>query len=114
MSEKNVKGYHLHVYFEAATKPQAMALREHIEPTRAALGRVHDAPVAFHPRPMYQVALSLADLGTVLGIVMAHRGDLSVLLHPVHGDVWKEHTTDAMWLGAPLALDAEKLKDAIR
>ena len=41
---------------------------------------------------------------------MAHRGDLSVLLHPVHGDVWEEHTTDAMWLGTPLALDEEKLR----
>ena len=111
-SEKRVKGYHLHVYFETSTKPQAMSLRESIEATlsKAVLGRIHEEPVAFHPRPMFQVALPVSDLGLLLGVVMAKRGDLSVLLHPVHGDVWEEHTSDAMWLGTPLELDKEKLR----
>ncbi len=109
-----LKGFHIHVYFDAASKPQALALRGSIQAAaaKAVLGRVHDDPVAFHPRAMYQVALSVSELGSILEVVMAERGDLSVLVHPLHGNVWVEHTSDAMWLGTPLVLDEEKLREA--
>ena len=106
--------FHLHVYFDARSRPTALALRERIAALSAVaiLGRIHDGPVAFHPRAMYQVTVSDAELGPVLSQVLAERGELSVLVHPLHGDVWAEHTDDAMWIGPRLALDRARLRRA--
>ncbi|MEM1415896.1 MAG: DOPA 4,5-dioxygenase family protein [Myxococcota bacterium] len=106
--------FHLHVYFDDHSRPAALALRERIATLspHAVLGRVHEEPVAFHPRAMYQVAVSDAELGPVLSQVLAHRGELSVLVHPLHGDVWAEHIDDAMWIGPRLELDRARLRHA--
>jgi FMN-dependent NADH-azoreductase len=103
---------HVHVYFEGlAERSQALELRSRfVERFPAArLGRVHDAPVAFHPAPMYQVTLEAIDLGVLLVWLQRHGGELSLLVHPLLGDVVAEHTEHAIWLGRPLPLDQERL-----
>jgi aromatic ring-cleaving dioxygenase len=107
-------GYHLHVYFHGTSREHALSLRSRIIRTfpDAVLGRVHETPVAFHPLPMYQVTVLASDLGTMLAEVSAERGPLSILVHPLHGDAWTEHTRDAMWLGPQLELDRDRLRCA--
>ncbi|MGH1348948.1 MAG: DOPA 4,5-dioxygenase family protein [Nannocystales bacterium] len=103
--------YHLHIYFDATSREHALRLRSHIGQTYpdVVLGRVHESPVAFHPLPMYQVTVAASDLGQLLAEICAERGSLSVLVHPLHGDPWVEHTDDAMWLGQRLELDRARL-----
>lgn len=101
-------GYHAHIYFlDDDQRAATLALLEAIAARfpQARIGRVHDRPVAFHPAPMVQVAFPPEHLAAVLPWLMARRGALSVLVHPLIGDVVRAHTTDAVWLGAPLALD---------
>lgn len=107
--------FHVHVYFrDARERHLAFELRHAFTvrfPT-ADLGRVHDSAVAFHPAPMYQVTLDGAPLGTLIPWLQRHRGTLSLMVHPLTGDVRTEHLDDAIWLGRPLALDEDRLHDA--
>lgn len=106
--------FHVHVYFEAEQRSAAVQLREALAARfpHARLGRIHDRAVAFHPAPMYQVTLDRVALGTLIPWLQHHRADLSVLVHPLHGDVVAEHLGDAIWLGRPLKLDEERLRAA--
>ncbi len=110
---KEHRGYHAHVYFGSPEqRDHAIALREEI-PVRwptAALGRVHDQPVAFHPRPMYQVSFSRDDFGTFVPWLMQRHETLSILIHPITGNVWQEHVDQPLWLGAQLPLDLDILR----
>jgi len=107
------RGYHAHVYFGSPEeRDHAIALREEI-PARwptAELGRVHDKQVAFHPRPMYQVSFSNDDFGTFVPWLMERHGPLSILIHPITGNVWQEHVDQPLWLGEQLPLDLEILR----
>lgn len=108
-----VRGYHAHVYFkDAVQRREALALRGSITASlpQAQLGRVHETAIFFHPQAMFQVAIAPEDLGALVEHLMLHRGSLSVMLHPLTGDPWREHTTYAFWLGAPLPLDLEQLQ----
>lgn len=42
--------------------------------------------------------------------LMLHRGRLRVLVHPLTGDPYAEHTAQALWLGEPLSLDLVRLR----
>jgi FMN-dependent NADH-azoreductase len=61
---------------------------------------------------MYQVSVVGAELGALLTWLQRHREGLSVLVHPLLGDVVAEHLEQAIWLGVPLSLDPERLQDA--
>jgi FMN-dependent NADH-azoreductase len=107
--------FHIHVYFEGyEQREQALALRGELSARfpRAQLGRIHESPVAFHPAPMYQVALEAVEIGTLLTWLHRRRSELSILVHPLLGDVVAEHLEQAIWLGRPLPLDEERLRQA--
>ncbi|MEO0605172.1 MAG: DOPA 4,5-dioxygenase family protein [Myxococcota bacterium] len=107
--------FHVHVYFrDDAEQANALALRRTLAERfpLARLGRVHPAPVAFHPAPMYQVGLDGVDLGTLIPWLQRHRDGLSLLVHPLTGNVVREHTEDAIWLGPALPLDELRLRSA--
>ena len=105
--------FHVHVYWRSPEeRAAALALREGFAERfpSARLGRVHEAPMAFHTQPMYQVHLDGVALGTLLPWLRHHRRGLSVLLHPLTGDVVAEHLDEAIWLGRPLPLDEARLR----
>lgn len=106
--------FHVHVYFDGEQRAAAMELRDALTRRypRAHLGQIHEAPIAFHPRPMYQVALERMALGPLVTWLDRHRAGLSVLVHPVLGDTLVEHMDQALWLGPPLTLDPEGLRSA--
>jgi FMN-dependent NADH-azoreductase len=61
---------------------------------------------------MYQVKFAPEHLQAVLPWLHAHHAGLSVLIHPLIGDVVAAHTTEAIWIGAPLELDRDRLARA--
>ncbi len=51
MATPEIKDWHAHVYFDAASRDAAWALREKIEKNfDIAMGRFHEKPVGPHPR----------------------------------------------------------------
>ena len=57
-----IRGYHAHIYYNAATRPVAERLRGAIgNRFEAELGRWHDEAVGPHPAPMYQVAFPVGE-----------------------------------------------------
>lgn len=108
-----IEGYHAHVYYHAASRPAAEQLRAGLgERFAVRLGRWHDEPVGPHPRSMYQVAFAVGELPKLLPWLMLNRGELSVLVHPLTGNDYDDHSRFALWLGTPLPLKLEVLQRA--
>jgi len=104
-----ITGYHAHVYYDAASKPAAEALRAAIEARfDVRLGRWHDRPVGPHPCWSYQIAFAPAVFAELVPWLALNRGRLTVFLHPETGDAIPDHRDHALWLGdkAELNLDA--------
>lgn len=109
-----VAGYHAHVYYDPQTRAAAARLREEIAARFAArLGRWHDEPVGPHPVSMYQVAFEAAEFPGLVPWLMLNRGELSVLVHPLTGDDYRDHARFALWLGRQVPLRLEILKRGV-
>ena len=107
-----IRGYHAHVYYQAATRDVAQRLHAELGARFVGtLGRMHDVPVGPHSVPMFQFAFESDELVRIVPWLMLNRGDLSVMIHPRTGDEVADHMTNPMWLGAPLAVNVEFLHD---
>ncbi|HVZ07421.1 DOPA 4,5-dioxygenase family protein [Rhodopila sp.] len=107
-----ISDYHMHVYYDPATRETAALLREWIQarfPVR--MGRWHDNPVGPHPTSMYQIAFAPDMFPTLVPFVMLNRMGLTVLLHPESGRPRDDHTLHATWMGAVLPLKTEILRE---
>lgn len=109
-----ISGYHAHIYYTPATRATAAALREAIgQRFTAELGRWHDEPVGPHPVSMYQVAFPAAAFPRLVPWLMLNRAGLDILVHPLSGDAYEDHSRYALWLGRPQPLRLEILKRAV-
>lgn len=110
-----INGYHAHIYYDPAkTKAAAASVREGIIGSfpRATMGSWHDEAVGPHTVSMYQVAFSVEDFPRLVPWLMLNRGGLDVLVHPLAGNAYDDHTVYAMWLGDKLPLKLDVLKRA--
>jgi DOPA 4,5-dioxygenase len=106
MSEvSEIRGFHAHVYFDAATRTTAERVRDALGRFGVKLGRVHDRAVGPHTKPMFQVTIAPDEFATVVPWLMLNRDGLSVLVHPTTDDVIADHETRPLWMGEPLAID---------
>ena len=113
MAERQIEGYHAHIYYDADTRPIAERLRREIgERFAVRLGRWHDASVGPHPRSMYQVAFAVLEFPRLVPWLMLNREGLSVLVHPLTGNDYDDHAHFPLWLGTPLPLKLEVLRRA--
>ena len=112
-----IKGYHAHIYYDpSTTRPLAARLRAGLGAAfpDATLGSWHDDAVGPHTVAMYQVAFSAADFAQLVPWLMLNRDGLDVLVHPLAGNAYDDHTTLAMWLGDKLPLKLDVLRRAGR
>jgi len=108
----DISDWHAHVYFDAASRDAALALRARLDSafgTRIALGRVHDRPVGPHPCWSYQVAFAPAQLADLVSWLALHHGALDVLMHPNTGHALRDHRDCALWFGRSHALSLQAL-----
>lgn len=105
-----LSGYHAHVYYDVAERAKAADLRAEIgRRFPVVIGRMHDQPVGPHTRSMFQVAFGQAVFAELLPWLMLNRQGLSVLVHPETGNAVADHQRHMLWLGEPLAIDADAL-----
>jgi len=103
-----IESWHAHVYFDAATRDAALALRESIPSAfgpRVPLGRFHERPVGPHPMWSYQLSVAPEHFSDVVSWLALHHGALDVFLHPNTGDQLRDHRDSAVWIGRSHALD---------
>ena len=108
-----VQEFHAHVYYEAATRESAVALRTKIEGMAGGRLKVYtlsDGPRGPHVTPMFGVDIPKLDLPDLLAFLMIHHGAHAVLIHPVTDDEVKDHTHHALWLGVAQPLNLAALK----
>jgi DOPA 4,5-dioxygenase len=97
-----IKDWHAHIYFDAATREAAWALRERIEARFAGvmeMGRFHERPVGPHPMWSFQVAFQPDQLAMILPWLALNHGALTVFVHPNTGDGLADHRDRAIWVG---------------
>ena len=103
--------FHAHIYYSAAERPAAEALRGELLQRTAAegapevlfVGAMIDRGVGPHPLPQYEVHFREAALPTVIQAIEA--AGLRALVHPLTDDDLADHTNLAQWIGEPLELD---------
>src|SRR5205814_10633851 len=107
------KGYHAHVYYDAATKPKAARLREAIiGKFKVEPGAFSDEPRGPHPISQFNVIFETPEFQNLVPWLMLNREGLDVLVHPLTDSSYNDHTAPAMWSGAPVALKADTLRHA--
>lgn len=122
-----IPSYHAHIYYDADTKHIASDLRDaFIALCKVTLngqdypfgetfadlidvGRMHDAPVGPHTKPMFRLEFHNSVLKVIINHLMLHHGNLSVLIHPETVDTLKDHSLHPLWLGKVLPIDLAKL-----
>ncbi len=101
-----------HIYFEANELEKATQLRdkmkEHFRDETFFVGDVIPVPIGPHPMPMFEANFPQDIFTEVVLWLMKERGDLNVLVHPLSGDDYYDHTQGAMWLGHAVKLDYSK------
>jgi DOPA 4,5-dioxygenase len=56
------------------------------------------------------VAFGVEDFAALVPWLMLNRGGLDVLIHPLAGNAYDDHTAYAMWLGEKLPLRLDVLR----
>jgi aromatic ring-cleaving dioxygenase len=82
-----ITGYHAHVYYDASTREQALALcQEAGQRFGIKVGRMHDNPVGPHPRGSCQLTVPAEQFGAVIPWLIEHRNGLTVFTHAESGN----------------------------
>lgn len=111
MSERIVKGYHAHIYYDPKrSRAAAETVRTGLAQFNVQLGSWHDEPVGPHLDAMYQAVFSADEFGKVVPWLMLHREGLSVLVHPSTGEGYGDHIERSLWLGDRLTLNESVLR----
>lgn len=105
-----LKGYHAHVYYDAATRPIAERLRDTIISKFAVEpGAFSDEPRGPHPVPQFNMIFEIPEFQNIVPWLMFNREGLSVLVHPLTESNYDDHSKLALWLGTPVPLRLDRL-----
>ena len=97
--------WHAHIYFTAADREAATALRERFRANPRVLftGRMIDEPVGPHPIPQFEIHFLASARDAVIALI--EPTGLRSLVHPLTDDDLADHTTLGHWIGEPVELD---------
>jgi aromatic ring-cleaving dioxygenase len=110
-----VKGYHAHVYYDAATKPVAARLRDTIVSQFAVRpGAFSDEPIGPHPISQFSIIFQKEEFQNVVPWLMLNREGLDVLVHPLTESSYDDHSKNALWIGAPVPMKLDILRQTYR
>ncbi|HEV2336406.1 MAG TPA: DOPA 4,5-dioxygenase family protein [Stellaceae bacterium] len=105
------KGYHAHVYYDAASKAKAAKLSAALKDKfKVEGGALSDEPRGPHPISQFNVIFETPEFQQIVPWLMLNRDGLDILVHPLTDSSYNDHTAYAMWLGTPVSLRTEILQ----
>ncbi|EJD48634.1 hypothetical protein AURDEDRAFT_112811 [Auricularia subglabra TFB-10046 SS5] len=117
--DSEIKEWHFHIYFHqknAREQQAALALRDAVLRLRrdgafvaVPLWRVNLEPMGPHPAGSYEIWCPKESFAQVFSYLTLHRGELSVLVHPLTREERKDHETRRVWMGPEYRLDLDTL-----
>ena len=100
------KAYHAHIYFDEGTTSHARMLCEQSgEKFGLKVGRFHERPIGPQPCWSCQVTFGTKDFEAYISWLEENRAGLTILVHALTGDDYKDHTEFAYWLGEAVELN---------
>lgn len=103
--------FDIHVYFDEELLEVAATFRQCLEEAfsqhKVFVGDVIPKAVGPHPLPMFEANFGKELFGPIVLWLMHNRGPLSILVHEISGDDYRDHTVGALWLGKQLELKFE-------
>jgi DOPA 4,5-dioxygenase len=107
--------FHAHIYYEASDRSAAEQLQSELQARKGTgdlvdiifVGDMRDRAVGPHPMPQYEVHFYRKALPIVLERIKAN--GLRALVHRLTDDDLADHTSQALWIGEPLALELSVL-----
>ncbi|KIK79644.1 hypothetical protein PAXRUDRAFT_834003 [Paxillus rubicundulus Ve08.2h10] len=114
-----VKEWHFHIYFHqhnAEEHHAALQLRDAVLRLRrdgafvaVPLFRVNADPIGPHPVGSYEIWVPATSFASVFSYLCQHRGELSILVHPLTREERRDHEIRRAWLGPSYPLDLSRL-----
>lgn len=110
-----IKEWHFHIYFHQNNEEStvaALALREAVI-KQVSLGnfkvvpleRVNYGPIGPHPAGSYELWVPAEHFAKAFSFITLNRGALTILVHPLSGKDYYDHSDGAVWFGPSFRID---------
>ena len=118
-----IKEYHFHTYYfqdNGERKKNAFQFYTDIKSLNekgtfvAVVGTFNENPVGPHPIGSFETWVPQESFAEAYSWFLLHRGELSVLIHPLTQEELLDHTDRVSWIGEPMPLDTSVLAKIIR
>jgi DOPA 4,5-dioxygenase len=104
--------YDIHIYWRNNNeRNEALVLQKVLIESNVQTLPFVEKPIGPHPYPMFESHVSSQTLFEIESLLVANRKTCSVLIHEKTGDHVYDHTKGARFLGEPLELNIEFLKN---
>ncbi|MDD4973793.1 MAG: DOPA 4,5-dioxygenase family protein [Bacteriovorax sp.] len=106
------RDFDAHVYFNELTFKKAENLHalmiETFQGQKVFVGQMINQSIGPHPTGMFEANFPVKLFADVVLWLMKEHEELSVLIHPLTGNDYIDHSGQALWLGITLPLDFSK------
>ena len=104
--------YDIHVYWRNnEERNEAILLNKVLLENKVQCFAFVEKPIGPHPLPMFEAHVDSNNLANIEKLLIENRKNCSILIHEKTGDHLYDHTKGARFLGEPLKLDIEFLKN---
>ena len=104
--------YDIHTYWRNnEERDEALKLKQILIDNNVQTFSLIDIPIGPHPLPMFEAHVSAENLAAIEVLLVATRVNCSILIHKKTNDHMYDHTKGARWLGTPLELNLEFLRN---
>ncbi len=104
--------YDIHVYWRNdEERNEAILLKKVLLENNVQCFSFVEQPIGPHPLPMFEAHISSERLNEISALLTEIRKECSILIHEKTGDHLYDHTTGASWLGKPLDLNLDFLRN---
>jgi DOPA 4,5-dioxygenase len=104
--------YDIHTYWSNNDeRDEALKLKQILIDNKVQTFSLVESPIGPHPLPMFESHVSAENLPAIEAQLAANRANCSILIHEKTNDHMYDHTEGARWLGTPLELNLEFLRN---